>query len=135
MAMSNSAAPRLSKWPFLTGDILLVAAAVSILHFSRHPLGPWQVGALAFCVPFGAWLLVLPFPKGYHAEIKLGGSANLVDSINQINRIEFVAAQMASATSQWQSVQEGAARTSLTAREITDRMTVEGREFRAFMER
>jgi molecular chaperone GrpE (heat shock protein) len=133
--MSEAPVPKLAKWPFFLGDVLMVSAAVAVVALSQRPLGLWPA---LFCVASagcGCWLAVIPFLAEYRAALKLGESANLVDALSQIIRIEAVAGQVAGATSQWQGVHEHAGKAIEAARAISDRMASETREFRVFLEK
>jgi molecular chaperone GrpE (heat shock protein) len=121
--------------PFLVGDLLLLVAALVIWQQAERPMTGLEVGAFAGCIAFGAWLGVWPFRLRYEAELKLTQTAALTDTLRQIGEVEHVAARIDAASGQWQTLQEHAARTTEAAREILDRMTVEHREFRTFLDK
>ena len=73
-------APKLSKLPFIAGDILLVATAVLIATRSDTPLGSGALIAITVCVVLGAALLVIPFLADYARR----ADAELADRQNQI---------------------------------------------------
>jgi hypothetical protein len=58
-------APKLSKLPFIAGDLLLIATAVVIALRGPTPLTPFALLAIALCVIVGAVLLVIPFMADY----------------------------------------------------------------------
>lgn len=58
-------APKLPKFPFIAGDLVLIATAVLIALRSTTPLGPGALLAITICVVFGAALLVIPFLANY----------------------------------------------------------------------
>ena len=133
--MSDVSTPKLAKWPFFLGDVLMVSVAIAVLTYSQKPLGLWPAVVCSASVGLGAWLSIIPFLAEYRGALKLGESAHLLDIVNQVNRIEAVAAQVAGATSQWQGVHEHATKAVESARQISDKMTVETAEFRAFIEK
>jgi len=57
--------PRLPKWPFLTGDAALLAAAWAIADQAAHPLGAEAVTAIVVCVVVAAVVGVIPFLADY----------------------------------------------------------------------
>jgi len=58
-------APKLPKFPFIAGDLVLVATAIVIATRSASPIGPGPLLAITVCVVFGAFLLVIPFLANY----------------------------------------------------------------------
>ena len=56
--MRAQSEPRISKWPFLVGDGLLLGLAWFIFHQSALPMGPWQIAFVILCVAGGAWLAI-----------------------------------------------------------------------------
>lgn len=60
----------LSKWPFILGDILLVATALAIAILGGWQLTNWQVGACVAAVALGAALFVLPYIVEYQVRIR-----------------------------------------------------------------
>jgi molecular chaperone GrpE (heat shock protein) len=133
--MSSVAAPRVSKWPFLLGDALLVALAVFLVWRAPAALDKWQAWAVVACVGLGCWLAVQPFLRDHEAVVKLLEQTNLAGTLEQIQQLKQVGAQIASATSQWQAVQESAAKTTATAGEIAGRIQAEKQAFAEFQSR
>jgi len=58
-------APKLPKFPFIAGDLVLVATAIVIATRSASPIGPGPLLAITVCVVFGAFLLMIPFLANY----------------------------------------------------------------------
>lgn len=131
--MQEQTAPKLAKWPFFLGSILLLSAA-GCAHFglAHKPEQGWIVAA---CVAFAAWLTTMPFWLEYRAQVKLLEVQSLTAVLGQIQNIESVATQIAGATSQWQGIQEQAGKTTMTAKSIADRMATEARAFGEFMQK
>ncbi len=73
-------APKLSKLPFIAGDLLLIATAVLIATRGPAPLTPVALLAIALCIIVGAVLLVIPFMADYARR----ADAELADRQNQI---------------------------------------------------
>ena len=51
----------LSKWPFILGDVLLVATALAIAILGDWQLSTWQVVSCVISVALGAALFVIPY--------------------------------------------------------------------------
>ena len=77
---SPEEAPKLSKLPFLAGDLLLLATAALIATRSAYPITPSEILAITICVVLGAALLVIPFLVNYARR----QDAVLSDRQNQI---------------------------------------------------
>jgi molecular chaperone GrpE (heat shock protein) len=133
--MADRNAPKLSKWPFYLGDAFLLGVAALIVRQSHHPLGPWPLFFLVTCASVGAWVSVTPFLVEYRALLKFAEADSLTDAVKQINDLRTFTNQISFATAQWQLVQEQAANTVKSARDITDRITAEARAFSEFMQK
>src|SRR5437899_585589 len=133
--MQNQTGPKLSKWPFFAGDILLLITAYSIYYQSRLGLGPWQLSFACLCVAAGACFGILPFVLEYRGATKVSEAGALTTVVAQIQNVEKVAGQIRSATGQWQTVQEQADKTADLAKGIADRMASEAKAFTEFMQR
>ena len=131
--MSEQTAPKITKWPFLAADVLLVATAGFIAINAVAPLSALTVAMLALCVITGALVCVAPFVLDYRAGTKLAEYKNFSSSVQQIENVRSVANQISFATAQWQMVQEQAGQTISAARDISDRMTKEAQAFSEFM--
>jgi molecular chaperone GrpE (heat shock protein) len=134
-AMHDQIVPKLHKWPFFVGDLLLLALAFYICYQSQLPLRHWEIAACVLCVAVGATLGVLPFVVEYRATMRLAEAENLAGSLSQIQNIEKVAAQISSATNHWQLAQDAANNTTNSAKQIADGMAAELKGFKEFMER
>src|SRR5262245_34238130 len=126
---------KLSKWPFVAGDLLLLGAAYFIYFQSKLPMGAWQIFFIVLCVAGGAWLGVMPFLLEYRLSCKLAETEALTSVTARIQELEALARQINSATSQWSGVQEQAEKTAALSRTIADRMAAEVKAFNDFMQR
>ena len=133
--MTESIAPKLAKWPFLLGDLCLLALAGFTIYRTGWPLGIWPLGFCFAAVALGAWMSILPFLREYHASLKLAEATTLSTAVAQLQNIEQIKNQIANATSQWQFVQDESKKTVAASKEIADRMRGEVREFCAFMDK
>ncbi|CAM3136195.1 hypothetical protein [Rariglobus hedericola] len=73
-------APKLSKLPFIAGDLVLIATAVVIALRSAAPITPGPLLAITICVVAGSALLVIPFLANYARR----QDAELTERQNQI---------------------------------------------------
>ena len=133
--MSESKTPRLSKWPYFMGDLLLVLVAAWVVYLSPHPLTTWPVLVLGVLTMPGAWLSVLPFTVEYRAAVKLAETEALTTVVEQINDLRTLANQISFATAQWQVVQDQASQTVKASQAVAERMTAEARAFTEFMQK
>lgn len=60
----------LSKWPFILGDVLLVATALAIAILGHWQLSNWQVAACVASVALGAALFVLPYVVEFKVRVR-----------------------------------------------------------------
>jgi molecular chaperone GrpE (heat shock protein) len=123
------------KWPFLLGDALLLAAAYYLIQQAPHPVGRWEIVTAAVCVALGALLGALPFIFDYRAIVKVIDASALGAISEKIQNLEKLAAQISSATNEWTNAQTQAEKTSAGAKEISDKMAAEVREFSEFMQK
>jgi molecular chaperone GrpE (heat shock protein) len=131
--MRGPLAPKLSKWPFLLSDVLLLGLALLIFVQGKLPRSPWELLACTLCVAVGAGCGVLPFILEYRVLTKLILADRLADATAEIHKIERFAAQISNATSLWQNVQESADKTAAAAGAIADRMAAEVKDFNEFL--
>jgi molecular chaperone GrpE (heat shock protein) len=124
----NQTAPRLSKLPFLVGDLLLIGTAGFIAVYGST-LGHWQFAVVAAAVALGAWLAVWPFILEFRAATKLAESAVLADVTAKIQDLNKVSASIASAILEWQQLQQSGTQTVTAAQHIAEQMTAEARNF------
>jgi molecular chaperone GrpE (heat shock protein) len=133
--MQDALPPRVPKWPFYLSDAILLATAWFLAWQGTLPLGRWEIlGGLA-CVTLGACLAVLPFVLEYKAVARLTEAATLAHGLAQIKHAETIAARIVEATDNWQAVHEQSSKTAAAARDITDRMAAEVRDFTTFLEK
>ena len=133
--MSELNAPKLSKWPFLLGDGLLVGMACFICFQSKFALGHWELCFVILCVVGGALLGIAPFLLEYDALVKVVEAGSLTTVVSQLQDLQGIAGQISGATSQWQDVHVAAEKTANAAHEIGERMTSEVKAFTEFMQR
>ena len=60
----------LSKWPFILGDLLLVATALAISLLGDWQLSNWQVASCVISVALGAALFVLPYIVEFQVRLR-----------------------------------------------------------------
>ncbi|MGO9585153.1 MAG: nucleotide exchange factor GrpE [Limisphaerales bacterium] len=130
---------KVPKWPFLLGDVLLLALAYFIVWKSPHPIAKWEIIACFASAALGTVVGTLPFILDYRAMGKALEVNALGAVAEKIQNLEKLAAQISSATNQWAGVQEtvqgNSDRTVASAKEIADRMAEEIRLFSEFMKK
>lgn len=123
------------KWIFLIGDALLLAAAYYLIQQAPHPIGRLEIVTAAACVALGAVLGALPFILDYRAIVKVIEAGALGGISEKIQNLEKLASQINAATNEWTNAQTQAEITAAGAKEISDKMTTEVREFSEFMQK
>jgi len=73
-------APKLPTFPFIAGDLVLIATAFFIGYRSASPITPGPLLAISLCVIIGSALAVIPFLANYARR----QDAELTDRQNQI---------------------------------------------------
>jgi len=126
--MNENSAPKLSKAPFIIGDLLLLAVA-AWLAFRGNPLDTWHVVLLVAAVAIGAWLAVAPFVIEFNAKLKMAESEQLATATAQLGNLEALANQIASAGSEWQHIHQSTTQTVTAADQIAEKMILEARNF------
>jgi len=124
---------KVPKWPFLIGDVLLLALAYFIVWKSPHPIAKWEIIACFASAALGTLVGALPFILDYRAMGKLIEVNALGAVAEKIQSLEKLAAQISSATNEWTNAQVQAEKTSTVAKEIADRMAGEIQQFNEFM--
>jgi len=133
--MQEMRLPQVPKWPFYLSDAILLAAAWFLVWQSTLPLGRWEILGSSLCVALGAIIAVFPFVLEYKAITRLTEAATLERGLAQIQHAEMIAARIAEATDNWQAVHEQSGKTVAGAREISERMAAEVREFTQFLQK
>jgi molecular chaperone GrpE (heat shock protein) len=127
---------KISKWPFLLGNAVLVAFAGAIIWKAAHPISQSETLLATGCVALGALLGCLPFILEYRAVKKLIEVNAVTTVAEQLHNLKTYSAQISTATDQWARVQEitkgDAEKTAAAAKEISDHMAAEVREFKEF---
>jgi molecular chaperone GrpE (heat shock protein) len=126
--MNQTPVPRLSKLPFVIGDLLMIAVAAYVALYGSF-LGPWQYLALVAAVAFGAWLLAWPFVLEFRAETKLAETSAVSDVTAKIGDLNQVATNIAAATAHWQELQKGSNQAVTAVEQIAQRVTAEAQQF------
>jgi len=133
--MAEPTAPKINKWPFFVGDLLLLGGAFFVQAQSARPMGLAQLALAIGCVAAGAILGVLPFVLEYQAAVRMCEAGALNDAVAQVRGINKLAEQISGATARWQNAQDAADKTANAAKEIAEKMAAEVKAFTEFMQR
>ncbi len=132
---------KVPKWPFFLADALMLGLAYFVNWQGTLPLPLDQIITIAICVALGALLGILPYLLEYRAVIKYGALIKLIETstlcsaTEKIQDLEGFVAQITSAKDDLQTAQTQADKTANLARDITERMAGEVRDFTAFMQK
>ena len=133
--MPEISTPKLKIWPFLVADLMLLGAAVFIVHSMGAPTGMGWIFGLIAAVGLAAWLGVTPFLVQHRADLKFAESQGLISAVEQFTNLRTFTNQISFATAQWQLVQDEAAKTVGVARQIAEQMASEAKAFAEFMQK
>ncbi len=133
--MNDPTNPKIEKWPFFAGDLLLLGTAGWLVFHGHAPLALWEMALSVGAVALGALLGVAPFALEYRGWVRLAQAGVLAESVERLQNLEAVAKHVTAATAQWHGVQDQAAQTQRATKEIADRMTGEAAEFREFLQK
>ncbi len=133
--MHEPIVPKIAKWPFLAGDVLLLGSGWFVYQRGAAEASPWPVALLVLCVALGAFLAAFPYILDYRAAAKLAETDAVAATVAQLQKLDSVAAQISSATGLWQPAQDAADRTAAAAQAVADRMTAEAKSFAEVIER
>ncbi len=133
--MPEPSVPKINKWPFIAGDVLLLCAAFFVYAQSKPPMGAIELSLVAGCVAVGAVLAIVPFVLEYQALVRVSETAGLGSVVAQIQDLQKVAEQISGATARWQNAQDAADKTANAAKGIAEKMAGEVKAFTEFMER
>ena len=124
------------KWPFLLANAMFLAAAAGVIYAAHRPISRTEEILVCVMAGLGALVGCWPFILDYRATEKLIEVNGLTTVMEQLEDLKKFSTQIATATDQWARVQETtkghADKTVASAKEITDRMTTEIREFNEF---
>jgi molecular chaperone GrpE (heat shock protein) len=137
--MNSSTDWKVPKLPFLVADAVLILAAAGVIWKARHPISQIEIGAAIGCVVLGSLLGCLPYILDYRATGKLVEANALGEVTGKIEDLKKFTAQVSTVTDQWARVQEAtqghAEKTAAAAREISDRIAAEVRDFSEFQKK
>jgi len=130
---------KIAKWPFLLSGVALLVVAALLATRPAHAITTTEIILATASVALGAVLACLPFVLEYRAVKKLIEVNALGAAAEQLKDLKSFSAQISDATGQWAMVQEAtkgnAEKTIAAAREISERLAAEIREFNEFQAR
>jgi molecular chaperone GrpE (heat shock protein) len=137
--MNDATSWKVPKLPFLIGDALLLAFAYFIVWKSPHPISHSEIILCISLSVLGTVAGCLPFILDYRAFLKVLEVTAMGTASDKIQNLEKLAAQISSATNQWEAfqgiVQGNSDKTVATAKKIADKMAAEVKEFSGFMQK
>jgi molecular chaperone GrpE (heat shock protein) len=125
----------LTNWAFLLGDLLLLLFAGWIMGQGNWVRERWLVPVSGGAILAGAILLIIPYVLAHRLRMKQIDADILKAGLEPIKNLESVANQISLATGQWQTVQEIAEQTTLSIKNITERMAAEAKAFAEFLQK
>jgi molecular chaperone GrpE (heat shock protein) len=126
---------KVPKWPFFLADALLFISAYFFTLRAPRAVHYWELAAA--CVALGAVLSLIPFYLDYRAMGKALEVNALGAVAEKIQKLDTLSAQINAVTSRWEIIQETlqaeAGKTAAAAKEISEKMAAEVRQFNEFM--
>src|ERR1700744_979563 len=103
-AMTNPTDLKIAKWPFIAGDAILLVFALFLAWHSGGGMGRTEAMLFVACGIVGGGLAGAPFVLEYLAAVKMVETGAVVSTVNQLQNLDAVIAQIANATAQWQGI-------------------------------
>jgi len=133
--MPSLETPKISKWPFLLADLVLVALGGFVIATASWPLSRWEILGVVPCFLVGCSLAVIPFLRQHAAAVKLWEQTNLAEASRQLSDIHAVAEQIRQATARWQDIQDSATKAAQVSGATVEKVTAEAKAFTEFLSR
>lgn len=130
--MSDVPVPVATKWPFILGDLLLLAAAGGVAyaaHTGQLPMNVSVAAVLTATVAAGAWILVTPFLRDQEAALRLQENDQLSNTLQQIQQLDRVANSISASAASIQSGQQALQRAEIAAGAVATLMESEKKVF------
>ena len=119
----------------MAADGLFLALAVLLLRQGHIPLLWWEATLLIICVAAGAGCCLLPFLKRNQDEQVLAQAQVLADALNQLQKIDEVAAQILGATNQWREFRLQTDEVSSSTKALAGSIASEANAFKEFLQK
>jgi molecular chaperone GrpE (heat shock protein) len=120
--------PKISKAPFIIGDLLLLGTAAWII-WQVHPLDGWQMAAIVAAVAIAAWLGVAPFVMQFRVDTRLAEGEALSSTTKQLGDLQSLARQISTASAEWQQIHQGTTQIVTAADQVAEKVINEARNF------
>ena len=131
--MDTVNAPKVTKWPFFLGDLILLGFAGYVLYLDARSLG--MVAAAAVAAIAGAWLAAYPYVLEYRALARLAEADALQACTDKVHGIEEIGEQIQRATGHWQTMQAEADKVAQLAKSVAGQMAAEAQSFTEFLQK
>ncbi|HEY3863657.1 MAG TPA: nucleotide exchange factor GrpE [Verrucomicrobiae bacterium] len=126
---------RLPWWPFLAADVLLLGVAGFIWSQGHRPLLWWEAFLLIACAGSAAWCFLFPFLRRSEDEQSLAQARLLSNALEQIQKIDQLAAQVSGAASQWKEFQAHANQADGSAKSLAGTIAAESKAFAELLQK
>ncbi|MGC9941995.1 MAG: hypothetical protein ABSE48_09175 [Verrucomicrobiota bacterium] len=130
---------KVPKWPFLLTDAILIVVAAAMVSKAHHPISEIEIAIVTSCVALGSLFACLPYILEYRATGKLIELNALGEVAEKIQDLKSFTVQVSAVTDQWARVHEttqgSAEKTVEAARDISERIAVEVRDFAEFQKK
>ncbi len=137
--MSVSSSWKVPKWMFLIMDGVLIGTAALLIALEKHPITSLECFLATLAVIVGTVAGCLPFILDYRATSRMLEINALGEVCDQMSSLKDFTEMISAATRQWDQMQETTAaqatKTTTAAREISDRISAELKDFTEFQKK
>ena len=119
----------------MAADAIFLALAALLLGQGHKPLLWWEAWLLIACVAAGAVCGLYPLLQRNQDEQALAQARVLAEALNQIQKIDEVAAQIVGATNQWREFRQQTDEISASSKSLAGAIAAEARNFSEFLQK
>lgn len=133
---TRPAPPRpIARWPFVAGDVILLALAVTALLAGGVPPDLGNIVAAIICAAFGAGLLLAPFLLEYEARLRVAEASARDAASGHFRRLSQTSEQLANVVSRSQATEEQAGQVLGSLEDLSERLATQSEELSQMLAR
>src|SRR5258708_19327344 len=132
--MNQNDAPRLPKWAFFLGDVVLLVFAWLIANYLPHPFTPLPFISTVVCVVLGTALFIVPFLVDEDRRKQAEATDLRQELDTQSQRMQAATEQLSHALAQLKVVDEASIRAFHAAEKLPQRLQEKVAEFKQQLE-
>ncbi|HEX9783793.1 MAG TPA: hypothetical protein VGA56_13800 [Opitutaceae bacterium] len=129
MSTRHASSPPVNRWPFILGDLLLLAVACGVVAVDKSPPGLTTIIIVCVCVLAGVGLWIAPYMMQFEAAVRLAEASARDQLEAQGRRLVQAAEQLSNAVSRSQSTEEQAGQALGTLEEVAEKLAAQADDF------